>query len=211
MQGQDPPRRRPHLSRSRRSERVRIVDIGDFSRELCGGTHVARCSQVGAFRLLTELSIGSNLCRVEALTGHSTLTRLDTERRLLCELSTTLGIRPQGAPTAFAQAPGGSRRRPDATDLLSSADQLRGWMASPEALAGRGLFRDFHVGPGETPGTFRRVNREGHDSAERYGHAVQGPQPQHSMMFTASPPRAVSLYLTFMRPPVRGNSLPARS
>ncbi|MGY5080652.1 hypothetical protein ACWIGX_26785, partial [Streptomyces nigrescens] len=81
--GAGSPRRRPHLSRSRRGERVRIVDIGDFSQELCGGTHVARCSQVGAFRLRTELSIGSNLCRVEALTGHSTLTHLDTERRLL--------------------------------------------------------------------------------------------------------------------------------
>ncbi|MGW1789964.1 hypothetical protein ACWCO0_14925 [Streptomyces tubercidicus] len=112
--GAGSPRRRPHLSRSRRGERVRIVDIGDFSQELCGGTHVARCSQVGAFRPLTESSIGSNLRRVEALTGHSTLTHLDAECRLLCELPTLLGIRPQGAPTAFAQAPGGSRRRSDA-------------------------------------------------------------------------------------------------
>ncbi|MGN5633902.1 alanine--tRNA ligase [Streptomyces sp. AC154] len=77
---------------------VRIVDIGDFSRELCGGTHVAHGSQVGTFRLLTESSIGSNLRRVEALTGHGTLTHLDTERRLLTELSGLLGIRPAEAP-----------------------------------------------------------------------------------------------------------------
>ncbi|MGW2327803.1 alanine--tRNA ligase [Streptomyces sp. NPDC001700] len=82
-------------------ERVRIVDIGDFSRELCGGTHVAHGSQVGAFRLLSESSIGSNLRRVEALTGHGALRHLDTERRLLNELAALLGTRPSEAPDAL--------------------------------------------------------------------------------------------------------------
>ncbi|MFF4531392.1 alanine--tRNA ligase [Streptomyces sp. NPDC001407] len=82
-------------------ERVRIVDIGDFSRELCGGTHVAHGSQVGTFRLLSESSIGSNLRRVEALTGHGTLRHLDTERRLLNELAGLLGTRPTEAPAAL--------------------------------------------------------------------------------------------------------------
>jgi alanyl-tRNA synthetase len=77
---------------------VRIVDIGDFSRELCGGTHVAHGSQVGTFRLLSESSIGANLRRVEALTGHGTLAHLDTERRLLNELAGLLGTRPTDAP-----------------------------------------------------------------------------------------------------------------
>ncbi|MER6395797.1 alanine--tRNA ligase [Kitasatospora sp. NPDC001603] len=77
---------------------VRIVDIGDFSRELCGGTHVGHGSQVGAFRLLSESSVGSNLRRIEAFTGHGTLRHHDTERRLLEEVSTLLGTRPKDAP-----------------------------------------------------------------------------------------------------------------
>ncbi|MFJ3928924.1 alanine--tRNA ligase [Streptomyces sp. NPDC090029] len=79
-------------------EQVRIVDIGDFSRELCGGTHVAHGSQVGTFRLLSESSIGSNLRRVEALTGHGALRHQDTERLLLTELAALLGTRPAEAP-----------------------------------------------------------------------------------------------------------------
>ncbi|MFI2213975.1 alanine--tRNA ligase [Streptomyces sp. NPDC020141] len=94
---------------------VRIVDIGDFSRELCGGTHVAHGSQVGSFRLLGESSIGSNLRRVEALTGHGALRHLDTERRLLNELAGLLGARP-------AEAPGVLRKRLDA--LAAAQRQL---------------------------------------------------------------------------------------
>ncbi|MFD0411485.1 alanine--tRNA ligase [Kitasatospora sp. NPDC127116] len=79
-------------------DQVRIVDIGDFSRELCGGTHVPHGSNAGPVRILGEASIGSNLRRIEALTGRDALTYHDTERRLLEEISTLLGTRPQNAP-----------------------------------------------------------------------------------------------------------------
>lgn len=96
-------------------ETVRIVDIGDFSRELCGGTHVAHGSQVGAFRLLSESSVGSSMRRIEALTGHGALTHTDTERRLLNELAALLGAPP-------ANAPGTLRKRLSA--LAQAEDEL---------------------------------------------------------------------------------------
>ncbi|KIQ64877.1 alanyl-tRNA synthetase [Kitasatospora griseola] len=82
-------------------DHVRIVDIGDFSRELCGGTHVGHGSNAGPVRILGEASIGSNLRRIEALTGRDALTYYDTERRLLDELATLLGTRPKDAPEAL--------------------------------------------------------------------------------------------------------------
>src|SRR6267142_5201213 len=62
-----PPR--STLFPTRRSSDLRVVEVGDYSVELCGGTHVVRTSQVGAVKILGEGSIGSNLRRVEALTG----------------------------------------------------------------------------------------------------------------------------------------------
>jgi alanyl-tRNA synthetase len=82
-------------------DRVRIVDIGDFSRELCGGTHVGHGSNAGPVRILGESSIGSNLRRVQALTGRDALRHYDSERRLLEELSALLGTRPKDAPTSL--------------------------------------------------------------------------------------------------------------
>ena len=68
-------------------EQVRVVEVGDYSRELCGGTHVARSGQLGLVKLLGESSIGSGVRRVEALVGIDAFRFLATESTLVSQLT----------------------------------------------------------------------------------------------------------------------------
>ncbi|KRE37224.1 alanine--tRNA ligase [Janibacter sp. Soil728] len=69
-------------------EQVRVVEIGgEWSRELCGGTHVRHSSQIGALTLTGESSVGSGVRRLEAFVGMNALSHLATERALVAELS----------------------------------------------------------------------------------------------------------------------------
>jgi len=70
---------------------VRVVEIGDYSRELCGGTHVERTGRIGVLRILHEGSIGSGMRRVEALVGPDALREINAERELLRGLVRALG------------------------------------------------------------------------------------------------------------------------
>jgi alanyl-tRNA synthetase len=70
---------------------VRVVEIGDYSRELCGGTHVERTGRIGVIRLVHEGSIGSGMRRVEALVGPDALREINAERELLRGIVGALG------------------------------------------------------------------------------------------------------------------------
>jgi alanyl-tRNA synthetase len=66
---------------------VRVVSVGDWARELCGGTHVARSGQLGVVKLLSESSIGAGVRRVEALVGVDAYRFLAREHILLNSLT----------------------------------------------------------------------------------------------------------------------------
>ena len=72
-------------------EEVRVVQVGGpWSRELCGGTHVSRSSQIGLVSLTGESSVGSGARRIEALVGMAALSELHQERNLIRRLSQNL-------------------------------------------------------------------------------------------------------------------------
>ena len=79
-------------------DRVRIVEIGDYSRELCGGTHVPRSSVIGMVKLLGESSIGSGVRRVEALVGLDAFRYLAREHVLVQQLSGEFKAQPEELP-----------------------------------------------------------------------------------------------------------------
>jgi alanyl-tRNA synthetase len=84
---------------------VRVVEVGDYSVELCGGTHVRHTGEVALVRLLHEASIGSGFRRVEAMTGLDALKHINTERRLLQEVMEAVGAGdPASAPERVRHA-----------------------------------------------------------------------------------------------------------
>jgi alanyl-tRNA synthetase len=68
-------------------DKVRVVEIGDYSRELCGGTHVPRSAVIGMVKLLSEASIGSGVRRVDALVGLDAFRYLAREHVLVSQLA----------------------------------------------------------------------------------------------------------------------------
>ena len=78
---------------------VRVVSVGEWARELCGGTHVARSGQLGVIKLLSESSIGAGVRRVEALVGVDAYKFLAREHILLNSLTDLIkGARTEELP-----------------------------------------------------------------------------------------------------------------
>jgi alanyl-tRNA synthetase len=80
------------------AEQVRMVEVGDFSRELCGGTHAHRTSDVGICVLLGESSVGAGLRRIEAVTGLGALAWVRQRDQALASAAEMLRARPEEVP-----------------------------------------------------------------------------------------------------------------
>src|ERR1035441_3370755 len=114
-------------------DEVRVVEVGDYSRELCGGTHVARSGQLGLVKILGESSIGSGVRRVEALVGTDAFRFLARESVLVSQLSEQLKARREDLPdriagivTRLREAERDLQRLQSAKLLDSAADLARG-------------------------------------------------------------------------------------
>ncbi|MFD2758927.1 alanine--tRNA ligase [Gulosibacter faecalis] len=113
--------------------RVRMVEIGgEWSRELCGGTHVDTSAQVGIVNLVGESSVGATNRRVEALVGRTAFEEFATERALVRELSTGLRVPREQVTTRVHDLLGELKQAQKRIAELESA-QLRARI--PELLA----------------------------------------------------------------------------
>jgi alanyl-tRNA synthetase len=117
---------------------VRMVEIGDgeFSRELCGGTHVHSTAEIGVLRIVSETSSAANVRRIEALTGPEAVALLRRHDDALEDIAHTLRTTPEQAPEVVrareeqrrelekATRAGGGHSKVDVEELVERAEEI---------------------------------------------------------------------------------------
>jgi alanyl-tRNA synthetase len=120
-------------------DRVRVVRIGDFSTELCGGTHLHSTGQIGYFKVDTEGAVASGVRRIEAVAGTAAVEAVARQQRVLREIGDILKISPAEAPQRLRKLLDeqralerqllelqGKAARSKADDLVAGARQVNG-------------------------------------------------------------------------------------
>ena len=104
---------------------VRLVSVGDFSKELCGGTHLEDIATIGLFKIIGEESVAAGVRRITAVTGMGALEFLHEEEDRLAEVCRALKATPE---TLLARV----------TNLQKEIKDLRGQLAEARSLTKRG-------------------------------------------------------------------------
>ncbi|MFT5327798.1 MAG: alanyl-tRNA synthetase, partial [Planctomycetaceae bacterium] len=84
-------------------DRVRVVTMGDYSKELCGGTHLTNTGQVGLCRIVSEENVAAGVRRIVATTGREALKRVRETDSLVKEIAVSLKTQPQELPRRIQQ------------------------------------------------------------------------------------------------------------
>lgn len=105
-------------------EIVRVVSVGDWAKELCGGTHAARSGQLGIVTFLSESSVGAGVRRVEALVGADAYRFLAREHHLVSQLSQLIKVRPEELPDRIESMLGRLKEAERELERVRSAQML---------------------------------------------------------------------------------------
>jgi alanyl-tRNA synthetase len=119
-------------------DEVRVVEVGDYAHELCGGTHVARSGQLGLVKILNESSIGSGVRRVEALVGIDAFGFLAKEHLLVSRLAELFRVPGEQVAERVEQTVTALR------DAEKELEKLRAQMVLGGAGALAGQAKDLH-------------------------------------------------------------------
>jgi len=138
-------------------EDVRVVSFGDFSAELCGGTHVRQTAEIGLFQIVSEGSIGSGVRRIEAVTGEAAVQRMLQRDKLLRGLAAGLRVSVDQLPQRVqALAARGSKPAPGALTAQALADSVRTDPSGRRYL----IAADLDLRPSSLPGEAGRLASE---------------------------------------------------
>ncbi len=85
------------------TDEVRVIDMGGFSTELCGGTHVAQIGQIGLFKIIMESGVAAGIRRLEAITGKGAVDYIQQREAQLQEIAGTLKTNPQEVTQKITQ------------------------------------------------------------------------------------------------------------
>ncbi|MFP4573427.1 MAG: alanine--tRNA ligase, partial [Desulfobacterales bacterium] len=111
-------------------DRVRVVSLESFSKELCGGTHTSRTGDIGVFKILSEASVASGVRRIEAVTGQAAFDFIQNINRNLNEAARILKDRPEAVPRRIEALLAGQKNLEKIVEQLKlklasrSADQM---------------------------------------------------------------------------------------
>ena len=148
---------------------VRVVSVGDWAHELCGGTHAARSGQLGVVKFLSESSIGAGVRRVEALVGADAYRFLAREHHLVTQLSHLTKVRPEELPERVEQLllrlkdAEKELERIKSSQLLAKVDDI---MGSGEDI-GRFRLWSFRAPDGVAAGDLRQMVLRGRDMTDQ--------------------------------------------
>lgn len=138
-------------------DQVRVVSVGDWARELCGGTHTQSSGQLGVITFLSESSIGAGIRRVEALVGADAYRYLAREHHLVGQLAELTKVRPDELPDRISKMLDRLKQaekeiaKARTSALTSNIDELIG---APVKVANTNLYR-FTAPTGTTAGDLR--------------------------------------------------------
>lgn len=121
-------------------ETVRVVKVGNYSKELCGGTHVAATGDIGQFRILSESSVAAGIRRIEAVTGMEAFNWSAEEHDLLSGLSQSLSVKPKDLPErvkAMAEQVRAAEKQLKEFQMKAATSNVDGLLENVQEIGGK--------------------------------------------------------------------------